>query len=116
MRDLLLQGAGVLGLAVAVVHGVLGETHVFARATIEPPALRLLLRLVWQASAIAWAAMAVLLLATPSLITGQGRLLIVCAAVAVFGSGAVGNAWASKGRHSGWMLLAAAAGLAIAGA
>jgi hypothetical protein len=116
MRDLLLQSAGVLGLAVAVVHGVLGETHVFARATIEPPRLALLLRLVWQAGAIAWAAMGALLIATPTLVPGQGRLLIVCAAVAVFGSAAVGNAWASKGRHFGWMLLAAVIGLAIAGA
>jgi hypothetical protein len=116
MRDLLLQSAGVLGLVVAVVHGILGETHVFARAAIEPPRLRLLLRLVWQASAIAWAAMAALLIATPSLNAGTARLAIVCTAVVVFGAGSAGNAWASKGRHSGWMMLAAVIGLAIAGA
>jgi hypothetical protein len=116
MRDLLLQSAGVLGLVIALAHGVLGETQVFARATIEPPRLALLLRLVWQAGAIAWAAMAALLIATPWLGAGQARFAIVCAAVAVFGAGAAGNAWASKGRHFGWMLLAIVTGLAIAGA
>ena len=36
MRDLILQCAGVAGIAVSLVHGVLGETRVFARATIQP--------------------------------------------------------------------------------
>ena len=36
MRDLILQCAGVAAIAVALIHGVLGETKVFARATIEP--------------------------------------------------------------------------------
>src|SRR5258706_13705139 len=40
MRDLLLQGAGVVAILVSIAHGVLGETHVFARATVEPPRLR----------------------------------------------------------------------------
>ena len=49
MRDILLQCSGVAAIAVALIHGVLGETKVFARATIEPPRLRTLIRLVWQA-------------------------------------------------------------------
>jgi hypothetical protein len=44
MRDLLLQVAGLAAIAVALIHGVLGETKVFARATIEPPRLRTLIR------------------------------------------------------------------------
>src|SRR5476649_1224988 len=51
MRDILLQCAGVAAIAVALIHGVLGETRVFARATIEPARLRTLIRLVWQAGA-----------------------------------------------------------------
>ena len=46
MRDLLLQCSGLAAIAAALVHGVLGETKVFARATIEPPRLRKLIRLV----------------------------------------------------------------------
>ena len=45
MRDLLLQGAGVIAILVSIAHGVIGETYVFARATVEPPRLRTLLRL-----------------------------------------------------------------------
>ena len=36
MRDLLLQCSGLAAIAVALIHGVLGETKVFARATITP--------------------------------------------------------------------------------
>src|SRR5258708_38011232 len=49
MRDLLLEIAGTAAIVVALIHGVLGETKVFSRATIEPPRLRTLIRLVWQA-------------------------------------------------------------------
>ena len=42
MRDLLLQYSGAAAIVVALIHGMLGETKVFARATIEPPRLRTL--------------------------------------------------------------------------
>src|ERR1700727_1142421 len=48
MRDLLLQCSGLAAIAVAILHGVLGATRVFARATIEPPRLRSLVLLCWQ--------------------------------------------------------------------
>ena len=54
MRDLAMWAAGGLGIVAAVVHGVLGETHVFATARIEPAWTRRLLRLVWQCGALAW--------------------------------------------------------------
>jgi hypothetical protein len=40
MRDLFLQAAGIAAIAVALIHGILGEVRVFARATIEPARLR----------------------------------------------------------------------------
>lgn len=49
MRDMLLQCAGLAVIVVALIHGLLGETTVFARASIAPERLRTLLRLVWQA-------------------------------------------------------------------
>ena len=61
MRDVLLQAAGLAAIAVAIIHGVLGETRVFARARIEPERLRTLIRLVWQASTVAWIGGGVLL-------------------------------------------------------
>ena len=63
MRDLLLQGAGAIAIVVSLIHGVLGETKIFARATIEPPRLRFLLHLVYQAGTVAWIGGGVLLVA-----------------------------------------------------
>jgi hypothetical protein len=44
MRDLLLQFAGLLAVAAALTHGVLSETRVFPRVSIEPQRLRTLFR------------------------------------------------------------------------
>src|ERR1700682_549494 len=76
MRDLLLQCSGFAAIAVALIHGVLGETKVFARATIEPARLRKLIRLVWQAGTVAWIGGGVLLVAAPFMSSGAGAALI----------------------------------------
>jgi hypothetical protein len=115
MRDILLQCAGVAAIAVALIHGVLGETKVFARATIEPPRLRLLIRLVWQAGTVAWIGGGVLLIAAPWMASEPARHWIVVTLAAVFGFAALCNAWALRGRHFGWMALSAVVALAVAG-
>ena len=71
----LLQCSGVAAIAVALIHGVLGETKVFARATIEPPRLRQLIRLVWQAGTVAWIGGGVLLIAAPYMASESGAAL-----------------------------------------
>ncbi|MGY4432111.1 hypothetical protein ACVWWO_004588 [Bradyrhizobium sp. F1.13.1] len=75
MRDLLLQCAGGVTIAVALIHGLLGETKVFARARIEPERLRTLIRLVWQASTVAWIGGGALLIAAPWMPIGAGASL-----------------------------------------
>jgi hypothetical protein len=115
MRDTLLYAAGVLGLVAAFVHALLGETRVFARARIEPERLRLLIRLVWQISAVGWAALAVLLIAAPRMDSSAARYWIVAAAIVVFGLAAIANAWATRGRFFGWILLTIVVVLAAAG-
>jgi hypothetical protein len=115
MRDLLLQCSGVAAIAVALIHGVLGETRVFAHATIEPPRLRLLLRLVWQAGTVAWIGGGVLLIAAPWMASEPARHWIVATLGAVFAFGALANAWAMRGRHFGWIALSAVVVLAVAG-
>lgn len=115
MKDLLVQSAGVLALLVAIVHGVLGETAVFARARIEPPRLRLLIRLVWQCGTVAWAAMAILLIAVPWMDSAAARFWIVALAAIVYGVAAAANAWATRFRHFGWLTLTAVVGLAVGG-
>ena len=115
MRDLLLFASGTLGLALAFVHGLLGETRVFARARIEPQRLRRLIRGVWHCSAVAWAGVAVLLIVAPWMGSQMARHWIVGAAVVIYGFGAIANAWAMRGRHFGWAALTMVVGLAVAG-
>jgi hypothetical protein len=115
MHDLALQAAGGLAIVAAIVHGVLGETKVFATAQIEPARARLLIRLVWQCSAVAWACVGILLIAAPHMESQTARQWIVAMAVAVYGFSAAANAYATRGRHFGWMVLAAVCVLALVG-
>jgi hypothetical protein len=115
MRDVMLQCAGVAGILVALLHGMLGETKVFARATIEPPSLRTLIRLVWQAGTVAWIGGGILLIAAPSMGSESARHWIVMTIVAVYGFAAIANAWWSRGRAIGWKALSAVIALAVVG-
>ena len=115
MRDLLLQCAGIVTIVVAIIHGVLGETKVFARARIEPERLRTLIRLVWQTSTVAWAGAGVLLIATPWMASEPARHWIVVTLALVLAFAALANAWATRGRHFGWMALSAVVAMAVAG-
>ena len=77
MRDLAVQLAGILAVAAAVLHGVLGETRVFARARIEPEWVRRLIRLVWLWGTIACVSLAILLIAAPRLGSDAARNCII---------------------------------------
>jgi len=115
MRDILLHAAGVIAILVSIVHGVLGETKVFARATIEPPRLRTLIRLVWQAGTLAWIAGGLLLFAAPWMGSDAARHWIIATFAVVFGFAALGNALATRTVHPGWIGMSAAVALSIAG-
>jgi hypothetical protein len=115
MRDILLQAAGLAAIAVALIHGALGETKVFPRATIQPPRVRNLIRLVWQAGTVAWIGGGVLLIAAPMMDSEIARHWIVVTLAIVFAFGAVANALATRGRHFGWVALSAVVALAVAG-
>jgi hypothetical protein len=115
MRDLLLQCSGVAAILIALIHGMLGETKVFARATIEPPRLRTLIRLVWQAGTVAWIGGGVLLLAAPWMQSNVARHWIIVTLAIVFGCAALANAIATRGRHFGWVGMGAVVVLAVAG-
>ena len=115
MRDILLQCAGVLAIAAAVIHGVLTETKIFPRMTIEPQSLRMLSRFVWQIPTVAWIAGGVLLIALPSMASDAARHWIVVTCAGVFAFSALGNAVGNRGKHFGWLVLGAVTALAVAG-
>jgi len=113
MRDLLLQCSGAAAVIVALIHGVLGETRVFAR--IEPARLRTLIRLVWQAGTVAWIGGGVLLIAAPWMESESARHWIVATTAVVLAWGAAANAVGMRGRHFGWVALGAVVAMAAAG-
>jgi uncharacterized membrane protein SirB2 len=115
MRDILLQVSGAVAIAAALIHGVLSETRVFPRVTIEPQRLRTLFRFVWQVPTVAWIAAGVLLIAAPSMASEAARHWIVITLACVLAFSAIGNAIGTRGRHFGWMVLGAAAAMAVAG-
>jgi hypothetical protein len=115
MRDILLQSSGALAILVALIHGVLTETKVFPRVTIEPQRLRTLFRLVWQIPTVAWIACGVLLIAAPSMASDAARHWMVVMFAGVFAFSAFGNAVGTRGKHFGWMMLSAVTVLALAG-
>jgi len=115
MRDLLLHGSGAAAVVIALIHGMLGETKVFARASIDPPRLRTLIRLVWQAGTVAWIGGGVLLIAAPWMESNPARHWIVITLAIVFGFAALANAWATRGRHFGWVGMSAVVVLAVVG-
>jgi uncharacterized membrane protein len=115
MHDVLLQFSGIVAIAAALIHGVLSETKVFPRVTIEPKRLRTLFRFVWQIPTVAWIAGGVLLIAAPSMASDVARHWIVVTIACVLAFSAVGNAVGTHGRHFGWLVLSAAAVMAAAG-
>jgi hypothetical protein len=115
MRDILLQISGLVAIAAALVHGVLSETKIFPRVTIEPQRLRTLFRLVWQVPTAAWIAGGILLMAAPSMASQPARHWIVTTLAGLFAVSALGNAIGTRGRHFGWMVLGAVAAMAVAG-
>jgi hypothetical protein len=115
MRDLLLQCSGLLAIAAALIHGAIGEIKILPRLTIEPARLRTLIRVVWQASSVAWIGCGVLLIAAPWMASEPARHWIIVTMACVFALSAMGNALASRGRHFGWMVLSAVVAFAVAG-
>jgi hypothetical protein len=115
MRDLLLQCAGLGAIAAALLHGFIGETKIFPRVTIEPPRLRTLIWLVWQAGTVAWIGFGALLIAAPLMASEPARHWIIITFACVFAFAAFCNAWASRGRHFGWVVFSAVVAMAVAG-
>ena len=60
-------------------------------------------------------ALAVLLIATPSFGSDAARQWVIAMSVVTFGLAAVGNAWATRGRHFGWVALTVVVGSPLAG-
>jgi hypothetical protein len=115
-RDAAMATAGLIGCAVAVVHGLLTQRHMvepFER--LAAPGLsgsvRRLVRALLQFSAFNWFVGGLALIIAALWLGAETRLAVGLLVGSSYLFGVVGNAWATRGRHPGWMLYAVAVGL-----
>ena len=116
MSQLLLILAAVLGLAVAVVHGYLGEVRLIGPARFAGRVERAMVQAIWHFSALAWATSALVFLYAALRLEGHAQILTVSLACLPLAYGMVCNAWITRGRHFGWAALALVIALAMGGA
>jgi len=105
MNDIFLTVAGALGMLIAVIHGYLGEIKVVAPITGSPTSAKRIMQAIMFLSAIYWFVGGAILMATPYLFEGTARTFAIAFIGFLYLSGAIGNFWATRGRHIGWVLL-----------
>jgi hypothetical protein len=107
--------AGIVGGITAVIHGVLTqrlmvrpiEAALAADSRVRAP-VRRLVPLLLHFSTIAWLVGGVALIAAAGWFEPQARLATGLGVGGLYLYGALGNFWGTRGRHPGWMLMAAA--------
>ncbi|MEZ5841549.1 MAG: hypothetical protein R3D02_14350 [Hyphomicrobiales bacterium] len=116
MEDLVLIGAGAGGVLVALIHGYLGRTAVLPNLAGASASARRVNAAVFQLSTLYWLAGGAVLIAAPFVLSQSQRTLAAGMMAFVYAAAAIGNFWATRGRHPGWMLLAIVTGMALIGA
>jgi len=114
-QDAALGMAGVIGSCVAVVHGILTqrlmvrplEALFLADKRITAP-IRRLVPLLLHFSTVSWFLGGLALIAAARWLESDSRLATGLCVGGLYLLGALGNLWGTRGRHPGWMLMAAA--------
>ena len=114
--------AGVIGSGTAVVHGILTQRlmvrpiEAFLLADRRTSAsIRRLVPLLLHFSTIVWFLGGLALIAAAIWFDREARLATGLFVGSTYLFGAVGNLWGTRGRHPGWMLMAAALILIVFG-
>lgn len=114
-HDAALAMAGVIGSCVAVVHGILTQ-----RLMVRPieelsladkrisATIRRLVPLLLHFSTVSWLLGGFALIAAATWFGRDAKLATGLFVGSLYLFGALGNLWGTRGRHPGWMLLAAA--------
>ena len=114
--------AGLIGSFVAVVHGILTqrrmvrpiEAFLLADRRTSAPITRLV-PLLLHFSTIVWFLGGLTLIAAAILFDRDAKLATGLFVGSTYLLGALGNLWGTRGRHPGWMLMAAALILIVFG-
>jgi hypothetical protein len=121
-QDAALAAAGIIGSAVAVFHGILVQrymvqpiTEAFAAGKRDPAPIRRIVPLLLHFSTIAWFLGGLALIAAAIWFAPGARLTTGLFVGSLYLFGALGNCWATRGGHPGWMLMAVAVVLIVLG-
>jgi hypothetical protein len=113
-QDAALGLAGIIGSCVAVAHGILTQRLMvrpyaeLSRADKRMSApIRRLVPLLLHFSTISWFLGGLALIAAASWFEQGARLATGVFVGSLYLFGAIGNLWGTRGRHPGWMLMAA---------
>jgi hypothetical protein len=121
-QDAALGMAGVIGSFVAVVHGILTqrlmvrpfEEFLLADKRISA-SIRRLVPVLLHFSTVSWFLGGLALIAAANWFGQEARLATGLFVGSLYLYGIFGNLWGTRGRHPGWMLMAAALILIIFG-
>jgi hypothetical protein len=119
-HDAALGMAGVIGSGVAVVHGVLTQRLMvrpfeqLADGRMTAP-IRRLVPLLLQFSTFNWFVGGIALILAAIAFEHEARLATGMLVASSYLFAAIGNCWATRGRHPGWMLYAVALVLIVYG-
>src|SRR5262245_60076937 len=115
LQDAALGMAGVIGCCVAVFHGILTQRlmvrpleEFFLTDKRTAASVRRLVPLLLHFSTISWFLGGLALIAAANWFEQNAKLVTGLFVGTLYLFGAVGNLWATRGRHPGWMLMAAA--------
>ena len=121
-QDAALALAGFIGSGTAVVHGVLTQRLMVRpiEASLGPDKrisapIRRLVPMLLHFSTFAWFLGGLALIATAAWLERDARLIIGLCVGCLYLYGALANLWATRGRHPGGMLMAAALVLIVLG-
>ena len=119
LHDVALAAAGLIGIGVAVAHGVIIQRRMvrpLEKLTVTMPASsRRLLAGLLQFSTFNWFVGGLALIAAATWLEHGAKLATGLLVGSSYLYGAVGNCWATRGRHPGWMLYAVALVLIVFG-
>jgi hypothetical protein len=122
-QDAALDMAGVIGSCVAVVHGILVQRHMvrpieafFLADRGMGASIRRLVPGLLHFTTFNWLLGGLALIAAANGFAPNARLATALLVGSSYLYGALGNLWATRGRHPGWVLYAAALVLIVYGA
>ncbi len=121
-QDAALGTAGIIGCCVAAGHGILVQRlmvrpieEAFGAEKRVSGTIRRIVPLLLHFSTVTWFLGGLALVAAAIWLKGDARLATGLFVGSLYVLAALGNLWATRGRHPGWMLMAAAVILIVFG-